>query len=1215
MWAEITLRRVTINGEDRLLATGRATNEWKAAEQALRASEESYRTIFDSTAAAIWVHDLATRELLEVNAAACELYGYTADEQLSIGLAGLVWGEAPYTLEEADRIFDLARAGEPQRFVWLGRHKGGGEVWAEMQARRVAGLGGDRLLVTARGMNEWRAAADALRRANAELEQRVAERTAELAETNVALEEEVAEHESAREELVERTRELEGVFQALPDLYFRMDPDGTITDHRAGRAASLYSPLPSFHGRRLQDLLPPDTAVLFARALDEVGRTGELACVEYSLDEDGRRLEFEARVVPLEDGSRITVVRDITERKAAEAEISRQKVYFEEIIGSLESGVAVFDRDLRYEYCSPNTIRDPEVRAWVVGHTVEEYGRRIGLSDEVIRERQESVERALAERAMVQFEEEIRRPDGTPRHMLRRALPLLDENGEVMRIIGYSIDISERKRAEEALQRSEEHFRTLIELSHDIITILDAEGRTVYQSPSLQRIMGYAPQELRGISAFDLVHPDDIPLVTEAMGTIVSAPGAIARAEYRYRHKDGSWRRLETFGRSLPHGVTEGVAVFNSRDVTERWEAERTLREREEHFRRMIENASDMVQVIGADMRVSYTGPSVERLLGYTPEEIQGTAAMEYLHPDDIPGTLEHFAAMLANPGVPVTAEYRVRHKEGGWRDFEAQAMTLASDTAEDGIVVNARDITERRRTQEALRRSEEHFRALIENAHDVITILDADGFVTYQSPSLARVAGYSPEERDGTHVLELVHPDDVETVTRGIAGVMEVPGTVGRVEFRFRHKDGRWLRLEALGRTLSPESVAQGLVFNTRDITERWEIEQALQAREERFRRMIENASDLVQVVGADTQIVYTGPSVERILGFTPEEIGGISALDYIHPDDIAGALKQFEKIVSNPGSLFGAEYRALHKDGRWRNMEAKGMTMLPDSAAEGVIVNARDVTERKATEEALQRSEEHFRALIENGTDYLMIVAPDTRITYVGPSVKRLLGYTPEEMLGRVAPDLVHPDDLPHVRQVMAELVAEPGKVKRAAWRIRHRDGGWREYEAYAKTLLPDSPEAGIVVNGRDMTERNAVERALQRSEEHFRALIENAHDLTAIIDASGRFVYQSPSMERIYGRVPGETLGHTAWELMHADDVPAVKAEFARVLANPGSIGHVEYRYRHKDGGWIYTEAFGRTLLPDSAEQGVVVNARDVTERRLAEEALRRATADAE
>ncbi|MBD0320715.1 MAG: response regulator, partial [Gemmatimonadetes bacterium] len=106
-----------------------------------------------------------------------------------------------------------------------------------------------------------------------------------------------------------------------------------------------------------------------------------------------------------------------------------------------------------------------------------------------------------------------------------------------------------------------------------------------------------------------------------------------------------------------------------------------------------------------------------------------------------------------------------------------------------------------------------------------------------------------------------------------------------------------------------------------------------------------------------------------------------------------------------------------------------------------------------------------------------------------------------------------------------------------------------------------------------------------------------------------------YQSPSMERIYGRSRNETLGHTPWELMHPDDVAAVKAEFARILANPGSIGHVEYRYRHKDGGWIYTEAFGRTLLPDSAEQGVVVNARDVTERRLAEEALRRATADAE
>ena len=829
-WAHMTLRRVTINGEDRLLATGRDTTEWKAAQQALRASEAGYRTIFDHTAAAIWVHDLETGEMLEVNRAACELYGYTADEQKRIGLEGLIWGEAPYTMDETRRIFDLARAGEPQRFVWLGRHKDGGEVWTEVQALRVDWMDAPRLLVTARGMNEWRAAADALRRANEELEARVTDRTAELAAANEALEEEVAEHEAARDELMERTRELEGVFHALPDRYFRLDPHGRIHDYRAGRAGAAHTPRPDVLGRLFHEILPGEAGARFRVALDEATRTRDLQCVEYALERGGGMHDFEARVVPLEDGTFVTVVRDITERKQAEAELIRQKAYFEGIIGSLESGVAVFDRALRFEYASPSSVRDPAMRAWVVGRTVLEYGEHAGLPERVYRARHESLERAVAERATVQFEEEVRVADGTSRHMLRRALPLLDARGEVVRLIGYSVDITERKRAEEALQ------------------------------------------------------------------------------------------------------------------------------EREEHFRRLIENASDMVQVVGADARIVYTGPSVERLLGYTPEEIQGTSITDYVHPDDLPQTMESFAAMLANPGVPVPAAYRVRHRDGRWRDFEAQAMTLASDSAEEGVVVNARDITERR------------------------------------------------------------------------------------------------------------------------------------------------------------------------------------------------------------------------------------------------------------VADRALQRSEEHFRSLIENGTDLLMIVDAASSITYVGPSSLRLLGYAPEEMLGQVTASLVHPDDLAQTAETLARLVADPTLVVAAEWRIRHRDGSWRHFESFAKSLALDPAGARVVVNARDITERKAAERALQRSEEHFRALIENAHDLTVIIDASGRFVYQSPSMERIYGRPGGDTLGHTAWELMHPDDVPAVAAEFARVLAEPGTIGHVEYRYRHADGSWVYTEAFGRTLVPDSAEQGVVVNARDVTERRLAELALR-------
>ncbi|HEX2080713.1 MAG TPA: PAS domain S-box protein, partial [Longimicrobium sp.] len=713
-WSEVSLNRVTIGGVDRLVATARDITERKKAEQALRDREESYRTIFDSAGAGLWVHDIETGAFLDVNQTACELYGWSVEEQKEMGVAGLSWGEPPFTIDDAMRHVRRAIEGEPQRFEWKGRHRDGHPVWAEITLRRVTILGEDRLLATARETSEWKEAQEALRRANEELEERVRERTAELAEANEALEEEVAEHEAAQEALLERTQELEGVFQALPDLYFRLEPDGTITDHRAGRAAQLYAPLPEFRGQRMQDLLPPEAAARFVAAMAEAVQSGQLAMLEYRLDWDTAQ-EFEARLVPLADGTLVTVVRDITERKAAErelerrrreaeqvaetlrqqalvfetlaeavviadaegrirdwnpaaermfgyhqkaivgrrgglvnppgrepavspevmaaldrdgswsgevpfvradgsegvaeavvvpqadesgrrialisayrdvterrqaeAELARQKAFFEAVIDSLERGVAVFDPQLRFVYVSRGGIQDDEVRQWVIGRTMAEYGERMGLSPEVVQLRTGSIRRALQERRLAEVEEQVRQPDGSVRHVLRRSLPVMDEQGNVLRVIGYSVDITERVRVAEILRESEEHFRRLIENAHDITCILEPDGRMRYVSPSVARVLGYDPEELEGRDSLAFIHPEDAPDVREALALLREDPGATAVAEYRFRHRDGSWRHLEAVGRLMNPDAPEAGFVSNIRDVTERRHAEEALRE------------------------------------------------------------------------------------------------------------------------------------------------------------------------------------------------------------------------------------------------------------------------------------------------------------------------------------------------------------------------------------------------------------------------------------------------------------------------------------------------------------------------------------------------------------------------------------------------------------------------------------------------------------
>jgi PAS domain S-box-containing protein len=577
VWEEMTLRHIQIRGEDRILATARGINDRKAAEAALRASEESYRLIFQNATDAIWLHDLHTGDFLEVNQAACEMYGYTADEIKANGVAGLSAGVPPYTAADARAYIERAAAGEPQRFEWLGRHKDGRDVWGEVRLRRVQISGEDRILATARDVNDRKAAEAALRQANEELERRVAERTAELATSNAALAQEVAEHADAREALLGRTRELEGIFQALPDLYFRLDADQTILDYRASNDDALYVPPEAFLGRQLRDVMPHAITDRFDAAL-ATAAPGALATVEYQLPLGDVVHDYEARFFPLGDGTRIAVVRDITERK--------------------------------------------------------------------------QVERALHDR--------------------------------------------------------EEHFRRLIENSSDQVMITDTTGAITYVGPSVERLLGYTPDEMLGQRPAELVHPDDVPQVMDTVARVAMHPGETFTIQYRVRHRNGDWRVFENVARTLAPDSPDDGLVANCRDITDRVEAERALRERDEYFRRMIENASDFVMIVDDTAAITYVGPSVTGILGYTPEEMVGYRPSDLVHPDDLPAVLRDFAWIATHPGEPYNSTFRIRHKDGSWRVMENLGRTLSPHSIDEGVVAFGRDITGRKQAEAALARAKE---------------------------------------------------------------------------------------------------------------------------------------------------------------------------------------------------------------------------------------------------------------------------------------------------------------------------------------------------------------------------------------------------------------------------------------------------------------------------------------------------------------------------
>jgi len=342
---------------ERGLEEAEARRERKQAEEALRASEASYRAIFDSSNDAIFMHDLETGAILDVNQKACAILGYSRKELRQRHLGDFSAGEPPYTAENALRHFRKAAEGEPQVFEWLSKNRFGRLFWSEVTLNRAMIGGHERLLANVRDITERKEAEKALRRAHDELEARVVERTAKWAAANSALQVEVAEHEQTEQELLQKTSELQAVFQALPDLYFRLDSEGTILDYQAGRDSNSYVAPQEFLGKRMQDVLPREVDRQFEEALRQVAVKDESACIEYSLALPEGDRNFEARLVRLRGEQTITIVRDITDRKQAEAELQRREEHFRSLIENASDIITILDGQGIIHYQSPAAPR------------------------------------------------------------------------------------------------------------------------------------------------------------------------------------------------------------------------------------------------------------------------------------------------------------------------------------------------------------------------------------------------------------------------------------------------------------------------------------------------------------------------------------------------------------------------------------------------------------------------------------------------------------------------------------------------------------------------------------------------------------------------------------------------------------------------------------------------------------------------------------------
>jgi len=375
-------------------------------------------------------------------------------------------------------------------------------------------------------------------------------------------------------------------------------------------------------------------------------------------------------------------------------------------------------------------------------------------------------------------------------------------------------------------------------------------------------------------------------------------------------------------------------------------------------FQVLVENSSDAVVMLNADGTVRFASESSARLLGYTLDERLGRSAFELIHPDDSAATRKAFRECLERPGVPLPIEYRVRHKNGVWRHIEAIAVNRLDDPVIGAIVVNYRDVTDRRRAEEALRASEERLRHIVEHAQDLIYYCDIAGYFTYVNPAAARVMEYEERELLGRHFLTLIRPDyraaAADFYQRQIADA--APTTY--FEFPSVSKGGRTIWIGQHVQIVRHGGAVAGVHAIARDITRQKDAEERLRRSEARYRSLIQGAAYGIYRATVDGAILDANPAIAHMLGYTVDELQAVNMYEvYQSPAERAAFVEEVR--IRKSAAPLSRDIAWRRKDGTPITVHVTARLVQLDDGTSSLEGMVEDITEKSALEEQLRQAQ----------------------------------------------------------------------------------------------------------------------------------------------------------------------------------------------------------------------------------------------------------------
>lgn len=506
-------------------------------------------------------------------------------------------------------------------------------------------------------------------------------------------------------------------------------------------------------------------------------------------------------------------------------------------------------------------------------------------------------------------------------------------------------------------------------------------------------------------------------------------------------------------------------------------------------------------------------------------------------------------------------------------------------------------------------------YRDMFEEFPQVLWVADPRGTITYGNRRWREFTGYTPDSTAESGWISLVHPEDRPKALANWRKLVTT-GVSSQGEYRFRRaSDGeyRWHLIQSLQLKDANSAVLRHVGIAV-DIHAQKINEIALREKDDQLKLTMEAGRLGTWDFFLDGHRFASSYRARALFGRPPDvELTFDEFVAMLHPED-RSLLQQTYIRAMEPGGLsdFEINYRIIRPDGAVRWIAARGKGIFAGAGSERkpvrVTGTVQDITEKKLAEEALYASEAKFRALIENSSDAIVLLDENLNVVYSSAGTLRILGYSANDIVGRSALELCHPERLDALKQLFQECLQNPGKTVAGTSRIRHKYGSWRDLEGVLTNLLHDPHVGGIVGNYRDITEKVQAERALRESEEKFRtAFHSNPEAMTITTLADGVYLDVNNAFLRVTGFTREDVVGRRSIHVGSWVDTEH-RARMVKALKTHGRLESMETSFYKKNG-----EVFQVHLSAEMIEIGnikcVLATSQDVSEHTRVTEELRR------